>query len=803
MENKPLSLSSVSAFEDMLFRSSSTLCITMFNYVSTRELLILSKLNKRLSYIVRFYGDIKWDVVEFLQRFFSDVDKVLSFMHDESAIFFGPAVFQFFDRSVDSTISELDICIHLESVHRFNDVISEAGFKYKDSAHVGRTLATAISLKIALLTPHKLKSSGERNWSEADRSPFGPFDFHRSVLRRQLRLVLHIVRCDPYRYILALDSTAMMNYITWNCAVCLFPKSAFINRRSFVACQEDLPWRYLPQGYRAWFQQYAKVNGFDIVGISHRRYLEAEIGDRYVGDKYSWVIPLARHDTNAPRPVPAAIACGNPDCTMPVEFQILKRCSSCRARYYCSRVCQVIHWHVHRIICVRRAQERPVQGWENSILFFHHLYGPFLASYALGVVTAVSDLDPDQLPSAAQWQTAWLTYTCAVEITVTKVTDSPSGGTFIVKFLRMLPVHVDGYLSVSRLRGYKNNIRKEDFSYSLLFVVVPYLHSPSSSRSTMNTNNQLSYAPLSPIEYFLLSHDHYFTHAFLRAWSISEVVMLGKANRRLRHITQFFMKETWNLSKFYRGFFCRMDAAIDLFSNGDAIIYGPRVMKFFDKALSSYIMDDSDPLDVCIHVQSIEKLIDLLDDEGYLFRSYNTTSFRQTINNELANTAPWKLKSSGERNTREEDHSAWGPYVFLRMIHRHWCHEVRVHVVRCEPYQHILSLHSTGLMQFIAWNRAISLFPRNTFIHRVSLVSSQEEVIRAKFSNEYKKWFDGYAAKTGVKIVGLDHKQHDRREYGKRFIGDSRCWTILYEGEGTIIIDRNITRLTVTRKCRT
>ena len=132
------------------------------------------------------------------------------------------------------------------------------------------------------------------------------------------------------------------------------------------------------------------------------------------------------------------------------------------------------------------------------------------------------------------------------------------------------------------------------------------------------------------------------------------------------------------------------------------MLYGPLVLRFFDKTLHPYAWTDfSDPLDICVHIQSLDKLIEFIRDEGFFFNSHTTTSFRETVNRELANTKPWKLKSSGERNASQADHSAWGPFTFGRLIHRHWYQRVNVHVVRCEPYQHVLSLHSSESNNYI------------------------------------------------------------------------------------------------------
>ncbi|PPQ74674.1 hypothetical protein CVT26_005518 [Gymnopilus dilepis] len=249
------------------------------------------------------------------------------------------------------------------------------------------------------------------------------------------------------------------------------------------------------------------------------------------------------------------------------------------------------------------------------------------------------------------------------------------------------------------------------------------------------------------------------------------------------------MKEIWNVRSFYRRLFYSETAVVKLLAQGDIMFYGPLVFKFFDKTMEGHAWDISDPLDICVHVQALDKIIDFMSQEAFMFNSYTTISFRETVNRELANTKSWKLKSSGERNASQEDHSAWGPYEFGRLVHRHRYQRARIHVVRCEPYQHVLSLHST-------WNRAVSIFPRSTFMARVSFIASQEEVRRDKTTRTFNKWFSAYAKMHKISFVGLDHRRYEDVEIGKRYIGDQRCWIIPYVDGGTLRLPQRRQTLT-------
>ncbi|PPQ74437.1 hypothetical protein CVT26_001418 [Gymnopilus dilepis] len=482
-----------------------------------------------------------------------------------------------------------------------------------------------------------------------------------------------------------------MNYIAWNCVVSLFPNSAFIRRRSFVSRQEDLSWRRSPEGFHAWFNDYAKENNFSVIGITHKRYKEVETGERYVGDKLCWIIPVIQSGLSsvacvdgfyltpfkqflpfasnryrdlllkswvtyleppewiptcgsenltygangtlygvsaiecpatifrrlygqgsgdivsctprgvishisvvvpyehvmklndqkhcvknvnlsnvsyAPPPIKtvplslpkdqarqvhkakqnnkkannnmsldtySAVAvvdqntdngmldasmilngnslpegnvtlngsaildgnatpkvCGSTRCTVPRDAQILKRCAGCQAKYYCCRACQIIDWPIHRVLCDRKAAERPTEGWEDAIAQFHDTYGVFVLSYGIGLVFAVSDLNPAYIPTPMEWCNLWQTYACAVEIKVTEVSNAVGNDAYTVKFLRTFPVRVDTYLSVSRLRGYRNSVSRTDYTVGVIFVVVPYERGPVQAVTTTTRILELS-----------------------------------------------------------------------------------------------------------------------------------------------------------------------------------------------------------------------------------------------------------------------------------------------------------------------
>ncbi|KDR72122.1 hypothetical protein GALMADRAFT_213553 [Galerina marginata CBS 339.88] len=187
-------------------------------------------------------------------------------------------------------------------------------------------------------------------------------------------------------------------------------------------------------------------------------------------------------------------------------------------------------------------------------------------------------------------------------------------------------------------------------------------------------------------------------------------------------------------------------------------------------------------VDLCIRVDSVPRTSRFLGKDGFVFmkRPNDPKSFEEAVCLRLAKTIDRKLKSSGDRNSSQSDRSSW-IFEFSRIDTDLFCdlrRWLRIHVVRCEPYQHILSLHSSGLMNFMTWKQAVSLFPRSTFALRRSFVSRQEFLQSDQLLSSHKRWLERYAKKEGIKIIGITDKLFPKVEVGSRFIGDKFSWVM-------------------------
>ncbi|PPQ97597.1 hypothetical protein CVT26_002396 [Gymnopilus dilepis] len=304
-------------------------------------------------------------------------------------------------------------------------------------------------------------------------------------------------------------------------------------------------------------------------------------------------------------------------------------------------------------------------------------------------------------------------------------------------------------------------------SVNVIFTPISAKHIQQSHSARMQTT-------LSVIEHALLEGDVHFILYFFDQWEPQEIFIMASTNKRLANIVQYYVHKRWNVEDFIGKVFSRPGALLELLDCENGVVFGPAVFKFFDRTLNRPSI-----VDVCIHGRTLEKFLRLLCEEGFELASYNkkTEDVAYEISESLSRMHSYKLKSSGERNQSEADRAAWGPYEFSKHINDK-SRGIRLHIVRCEPYRHILSLYSTGLMNMIAWKQAISLFPKSTFSYRRSFVSAQDATLAKQSYSRYKTWFDEYAAFAGIEIIGLTHRRYGHVEIGTRFVSDDSCWII-------------------------
>ncbi|KAJ7154305.1 hypothetical protein C8R43DRAFT_1126387 [Mycena crocata] len=286
----------VSLLETTLALGDLPFLIQFFQYWEPSDIFALSVLNFRLLNIVRFYQSMVWSVPRFLIRWFPRWERALELLRNGPALICGPAVAEFFDRSIVST-GTLDICVGYGGLLEVGKCLADCGYTFRPTAESRVRYFELVALTEAALFPDGLLDvSGDRSATQGDHGS-RVFRFVKFERRSPLSIIMvHLVRCELHRHIFSMHSTSLMNFISATHAVALFPRSAFVKRKSFVSCQERTQATdETIEREAVWLNSYTGPFGrLERIGAVTRLDPDAEVGPRWVGDAQCWVVPCER-----------------------------------------------------------------------------------------------------------------------------------------------------------------------------------------------------------------------------------------------------------------------------------------------------------------------------------------------------------------------------------------------------------------------------------------------------------------------------------------------------------------------------
>ncbi|PPQ81645.1 hypothetical protein CVT26_013896 [Gymnopilus dilepis] len=226
----------------------------LFSFVQLEQLILLSKTCWLTRYLVRFYSIRAWSFYGFFRRWFTDSRAFQRMLERTRAVISGSQVVQFFDRAYYPE-SDLDIYV-------------QYGFRL---GGVSRRSSSGPITRILNL------EKDETLWDG-------------TTIRKRIQIIGLDVQ--PLNHILfEFHSTAVMNFMTANVAVSVFPKLTFIDRMSLAlkapkkknSIDEKLPW-----------QDKYRDRGFHMVHEGPTSFLETRLGRRSAVDCKSWKMPLGR-----------------------------------------------------------------------------------------------------------------------------------------------------------------------------------------------------------------------------------------------------------------------------------------------------------------------------------------------------------------------------------------------------------------------------------------------------------------------------------------------------------------------------
>ncbi|KAJ6464314.1 hypothetical protein DFH09DRAFT_1346827 [Mycena vulgaris] len=281
-----------STLETTLAHGDLAFLLLFFRTWDPSTIFLLSCLNYRLRSLVHCYASNTWSVPRFLRQWFGRPREALKFLEDAPAIICGPAVLEFFDRRSPS-VTQLDICVDFGGFVEAGKFLTGNGYDFRPFGIQSIKDFDLVALvEAARLPENQFKLHGERSVTQEEHYS-RTFRFVKRARGQLLRVVVvHLVRCELHRFIFAMHSTAFMNYITSRWAISTFPRTTFLKRVSFVACQERFPG--VDAGMTEadnWLRGYSSPSGqFVVVGAVDEVNPDAEIGVRWIGDERCWTI---------------------------------------------------------------------------------------------------------------------------------------------------------------------------------------------------------------------------------------------------------------------------------------------------------------------------------------------------------------------------------------------------------------------------------------------------------------------------------------------------------------------------------
>ncbi|KAJ3530868.1 hypothetical protein NMY22_g8399 [Coprinellus aureogranulatus] len=285
---------------------------------------------------------------------------------------------------------------------------------------------------------------------------------------------------------------------------------------------------------------------------------------------------------------------------------------------------------------------------------------------------------------------------------------------------------------------------------------------------------------MTPLERFLLLTDPYLVSYFLHFLDVPDLILLGKVSGKIRRWFNSFTHKMWNFMEFVRLYFHMPHAFLSLCDEKEVLMFGEAVLRFMLRSRTSKC-----PLDICTNLNRFEDVTNILRREGYHSRSPNVPAEGMEARDRVGDLVrrTYRIDSmtwlaTADRASESEDLeafvSSWarGPIGAQRVIN--------LHLVRCEPYRHVLSRYITPMTCFMTGMEAVCVFASSIFRHKKAIVLDGK-AYGEKNHPRRRLSIDGLHGPHVFDVVLGPPKSFSKvrqAETGVRSIGDKYCWIL-------------------------
>ncbi|PPQ72614.1 hypothetical protein CVT26_004088 [Gymnopilus dilepis] len=283
---------------------------------------------------------------------------------------------------------------------------------------------------------------------------------------------------------------------------------------------------------------------------------------------------------------------------------------------------------------------------------------------------------------------------------------------------------------------------------------------------------------LSSLETFLIRLQGCILRALLDSLGIDTIISLRQTSSRLYALCKSYENITWDINTKLQDWFENTATFLYVMDYCGAIISGSFAVQFFDR--TKYSDDD---LDIYIRVGAFEIMGRWLEMQGYrrvdtqIDDEYDNPIYTEDpILRDVERFVVQCIETKGFPET-----SFLGAVEFIKDAEESGTKKtVRLSVVDRNPVEHILfHSHSSTLINIITSYEAISVFPKSSFLHRVSYVCRTPESLLESLPECLNK-----CRKRGFQII---RKEEDEKtsaiSYGPREVRDDKCWVIKFPRE--------------------
>lgn len=299
-----------SVFETFIYRLKRSLQREIFNYLSPHELNVLARCSKRLANEVNGYSMFAWNLEDFVQQWFHHTEELRATMAYTGAVISGSQIIQFFDRCRPIASSDLDILTRIGGIPALICFLESEGYSQVPRPKTEQQYdALTDCLTVSSSDAFVLNRGGRHgilfvaDFARTTRPPLRPGHQEEETIKVQLIAVAqnpiehliytyHSSMCITQNLqttigreqkVTLFSVAGVMNFMTHQEAISLFPKATFIDRTFYPCDGESLEHGWNPP----WKTKYER-RGFRIDARS--RMPAIRLHPRFVKDYLSWCI---------------------------------------------------------------------------------------------------------------------------------------------------------------------------------------------------------------------------------------------------------------------------------------------------------------------------------------------------------------------------------------------------------------------------------------------------------------------------------------------------------------------------------